>query len=80
MAQTLEQVVEQLKREPGRPVRTAVGGFMVEVRAVSDAPAEQSAADVLSTIGPWAGETTEEILAILAAARHASGQRAVPEL
>jgi len=80
VAQTLEQVVEQLRRDPGQPVRTAVDGFMVEVRAVSDVPAEQSAADAFSAIGPWAGETTEEILAILAAARHASGQRTVPEL
>jgi hypothetical protein len=80
VAQTLEQVVEQLRREPGRPIRTAVDGFMVEVRAVPDSPGERSAADVLSAIGPWAGETTEEILTILANARQSSGQRTVPEL
>jgi hypothetical protein len=76
----LEQVIEQLKREPGRPVRAVIGGFMVEVRAVSDLPAERSAADVLSAVGPWAGETTDEILAILANARRSSSQRTVPEL
>lgn len=80
MAKTLEQVVEQLRREPGRPVRTAVDGFVIEVRAVPDTPAEESAADVLSALGPWTGETTEEILAILASARRSSGQRTVAGL
>ena len=75
---TLEQVVEQLRREPGRPVRAAVDGFVVEVRAVPDIPAEQSAADALSALGPWAGETTAKILALLAKARRSSGQRTVP--
>jgi hypothetical protein len=77
---TLEQVIEQLRRDPGRPVRTAVDGFVIEVRAVPDTAAEQSAADVLSALGPWAGETTEEILALLANARRANGQRTVPGL
>ena len=77
---TFEQAIEQLKREPGRPVRAAIDGFLVEVRAVSDLPAGHSAADALSAIGPWAGETTEEILAILANARRSGGQRTVPEL
>ena len=80
MPKTQEQVVEQLRREPDRPVRTEVDGFAIEVRAVSDRPAEQSAADVLSALGPWAGETTEEILALLANARHSSGQRTVSDL
>jgi hypothetical protein len=53
---------------------------MVEVRAVSDLPAEHSAAEVLSAIGPWAGETADEMLAILAGARRSSSQRDVPEL
>ncbi len=80
MLKTLEQVVEQLRRDPGQPVRTSVDGFVIEVRAVPDAPAEHSAADVLSALGPWAGETTEEILALLANARRSSGQRSVPDL
>lgn len=80
MPKTLEELVEQLKRDPGHPVRTRLGGLTIELRAVADPPAGKSAADLFAEVGPWAGETTEEILAILAEARRHGGQRSVPEL
>ena len=52
----------------------------IEVRAVSEDAGERSAAAAFAEIGPWEGETTEEVLAILAEARHRGGQRAVPDL
>jgi hypothetical protein len=45
-----------------------------------DNPEQQTAADIFEELGPWAGETTEEILRLLAEARRAGGQREVPEL
>jgi hypothetical protein len=52
----------------------------IEVRATEESAAERSAAAVFAEIGPWEGETTEEVLAILAEARHGGGQRSVPDL
>ncbi len=77
---TLEEVVAQLKRDPGHPVRAKVGDLTIEVRAVAGQGAGKSAADVLAELGPWAGESTEEILHLLAEARRRGGQRSVPEL
>ena len=68
-ATTLEAAVEQLRREPGQPVRARVAGLTIEIRVACEPPANRSAADVFAEIGPWAGETTDEIMAILAAAR-----------
>ena len=80
MAQTLDEAVEQLKRDPSHPVRARVGDLTIEVRAIPEHLGEKSAADIFAAIGPWAGETTDEILGILAEARRAGGQRPVSSL
>jgi hypothetical protein len=51
-----------------------------EVGAVPKSPEQQTAADIFEHLGPWAGETTEEILHVLAEARRTGGHREVPEL
>ena len=53
MVKTIEEVVEQLKRDPSHPVRARLGGLTVEVRAVAELPAAKSAADLFAEIGPW---------------------------
>ena len=80
MSKTIDDVVEQLKRDPSHPVRATLSGLTVEVRAVPDSPGDKSAAELFAAIGPWAGETTEEILSILAKARRQGGQRTVADL
>jgi hypothetical protein len=80
VAKTIEEVVEQLKRDPSHPVRAQLGGLTVEVRAVADPPSDRSAAELFAEVGPWAGETTEEILAVLAEARRQGGQRTISDL
>jgi len=80
VVKTIEEAVEQLKRDPSHPVRTRVGDLTIEVRAVVEPPAQKSAAELFAELGPWAGETTEELLEMLAEARRQGGQRAVPEL
>lgn len=77
---TIEEVVAQLRRDPGHPVRANLGGLAVEVRAVPELQEATSAAEVFAAIGSWVGETTDEILAILAKARAQGGQRAVADL
>ena len=80
MVKTIEELVEQLKRDPSQPVRASFGGLTIEVRAVSEPGPERSAGDLFAEIGPWAGETTEQILALLAEARRQGAQRHVPDL
>ena len=77
MEKTLDEALQRLKREPDEPVRATVGGMTVEVRVVPDAPVVRSAADVFAEIGPWEGETTEEMLNFLAEARRQGSQRPV---
>jgi hypothetical protein len=80
VAKTIEEAVEQLKRDPTQPVRASVGGLTIEVRAVPEPAGDTSAAEVFAGLGPWAGETTEQILELLAAARRQGGQRSVSDL
>jgi hypothetical protein len=72
---TLEEVLAQLKKDPGHPVRARVGGLTIEVRTIDEQGPARSAADVFAELGPWAGESTEEILRVLAAARRSGGRR-----
>jgi len=80
----LDQAVEALKRDPTHAVRARVGGLTVEIRAVPEglarplAPGEKSAGDVFREIGPWEGETLDELLAFFAETRRRGGSRNVP--
>jgi hypothetical protein len=83
----LDQAVEALRRDATQPVRARVDDDLtVEVRAVPAAdeearqlaPGEKSAADVFREIGPWEGETLEELLDLLQNARRERGSRNVP--
>lgn len=50
----------------------------IEVRAVVEAAGDRSAADVFAALGPWAGETTDELLVLLSDARRGSGRAVEP--
>ena len=77
MEKTLDEALQRLKREPGEPVRATVDGMTVEVRVVPHVPTGRSAADAFAAIGPWEGETTEEMVKFLAEARRQGSQRPV---
>ena len=77
---TIEEALELLKRDPSQPVRTKVGGLTVEVRAVPEPVTRASAAELFAELGPWDGETTSEMLELLASARRQGGRRSVPDL
>jgi hypothetical protein len=76
----LDQAVEALKRDPTHAVRARVGDMTVELRAVPDSPpaTERSAADALREIGPWEGETYDELVALFAGVRQRTS-RLVPD-
>jgi plasmid stabilization system protein ParE len=61
-------------------VRARIGNLTIEVTVVAEKDSEKSAAAVFAEIGPWEGETTEEVLAILAEARRDGAQRPVSDL
>jgi hypothetical protein len=67
----LDQAVEALKRDPTHTVRARVGDMTVELRAVPDSPQalDRSAAEVLSEIGAWEGETYDELVTLFADVR-----------
>ena len=70
--------MEALRRDPTHPVRTTVQGMTVELRAVESGVGEEgSLADALREIGPWEGETHEELAAIFGSIRQRSA-RPVP--
>jgi len=77
---TLEEVVALLKRDPGHPVRAKVGDLTIEVRAVDGQGAGKVGGGRVRGSRALAGESTEEILRVLAEARRSGGQRSVPEL
>jgi hypothetical protein len=81
---TLEEAVAQLKRDPAHPIRLVVDGMEIELRrpaepGVIPGPADQSnLGDRMAAVGPWQGESTEEIIQILREARQ--GSRKLPDL
>jgi hypothetical protein len=80
VTKTLEEALQQLRGDPDHPVRARVEGMVVEVRVVAEPPPGRSAADVFAEIGPWQGESTEEIMTFLAQARREGASRNVPGL
>ncbi len=58
--ENLEEAVAELKRHPAKTVRARCGDFAVELRAISP-PSAGRLGDSLAALGPWEGETTEEL-------------------
>ena len=73
----LDEAVAALKRDPTHPVLARVEGLTVELRAVHEQAQvkRESAADIFREIGPWEGETGEELDALFAAVRQRSNRR-----
>ena len=77
----LDQAVEALKLDPTHTVRARVGDMTVELRAVPDSPPtpERTVGEVLREVGPWEGESYEELVALFADVRQRTS-RPVPDL
>lgn len=76
----LERAITVLKRDPARAVSLRVDDLDLELRVAAPSPRAASAADFFQEIGPWEGETTEEILELLGEARRQGRARPVGRL
>ncbi|MBI4615607.1 MAG: hypothetical protein HY720_18460 [Planctomycetes bacterium] len=79
--QGLNLAIAQPKSDPTRPVRVRLEGMEIEIRAVEEAAAPiPSAAEVFASLGPWAGETADELKDILGKTRRRTAPRPVGDL
>ena len=75
---SLDEAVASLRRDPTHPVRATVEGMTLELRTVDPGiTSEKTLAEALREIGPWEGETHDELVAIFADIRRRSS-RSVP--
>ena len=77
---SIDEAIKALRRDPSQSVRATVGDVTLELRLVSSASQARPAAEAFDEIGPWVGETTEEMLSLLADARRRGGNRTVAGL
>ena len=56
----------ELKLDPAHPVRLVVDGIEIELRRPPESGVDQSKlGDRIAAIGPWQGESTDELVEIL---------------
>ena len=78
--ETLQKAVAELKKHPDSAVRAHCDDLTVELRAVSPPPETRRLGDSLAALGPWEGESTEELISRLREAREAGGSAEPPRL
>jgi len=78
-AKDLAEAVAELTRHPSQSVQTRVGGLEVELRAVTSGQVEPGLGDRMAAIGPWVGESTDEILRIVREGRRHGGSAEPPD-
>lgn len=76
IAKSLEEAIQRLLRDPVHPVEAIVGDLRVEVRV----KAPRSAAELFRELGPWEGESMEELWKRLAEERRRGGSGEPPVL
>lgn len=82
---TIEEAVAELKRDPSHPIRLIVDGIEIELRrspaagVVAGSSDQSNLGDRIAALGPWQGESAEELLEILRRGREESAQQP-PEL
>jgi hypothetical protein len=62
---TLEAAIEELRQDPERVITAEIGGLVIELHCKG----RRTAGDVFREIGPWEGETQEELTGLLRQAR-----------
>jgi hypothetical protein len=75
---TLEEAVAALKRDPLHAVRLHIDDVDVEVHLVMGEARTRRLGDFMAEGGGWKGESAEEILRLLRAARDAGGTTEPP--
>lgn len=65
MTRGIEQAILELKRAPQKPVVAEVDGLLVELRYKG----QRTADDIFDEVGPWEGESTDELQNLIHGAR-----------
>ena len=74
MTLALQDAVAELRANPNKPVTTQIDGLLVEIRR----KAPETADDVFEAVGPWEGESAEELTHLLLEARRESPAKKPP--
>ena len=77
---TIDEALAQLEKDPRTPIVVTVRGLEVEIRVVApcDRPPPASAREAFERLGPWEGESQDEILRVLREARLAGATTGEP--
>ena len=78
--ENLQRAIDELKRDPSRPVQAQVDELEVELRALTPAEHPERLGDFLASLGPWEGESLDELLERLKEARKSGGSSEPPRL
>ena len=70
----IQNAVAELKRDPSQPVTAEVDGLVVEMRYLR----RETLGDLFREVGPWEGESREELLQRLREARKLGGSKEMP--
>jgi hypothetical protein len=76
----LQAAVEELKKDPSRPVHAYVDSLDLELRALAPKERPADLRVFLADLGPWEGESLDELLTRLRDAREAGGSAEPPQL
>ena len=74
MLRTIDEAMEELRRDPDHAVTAEVDGLVIEMRYKG----RRSAADVFRDLGPWEGESTDEMKVLFREARQQGGSGEPP--
>lgn len=75
MIRSIDEAVQELRRDSTQTVVAEVDDLVVEVRYKG----RRSAADVFQALGPWEGESAEEMRNLFRDSREAGGSGEPPE-
>lgn len=67
----LQTAVEALRRDPGHPVQVQIDDLDIELRVLGPKERPADLGEFLADLGPWEGESLDELLARLREARKA---------
>jgi hypothetical protein len=76
----LQAAVAELKKDPSSPVHAHVDDLDLELRALAPEQRPVDLREFLADLGPWEGESLDELLARLREARQAGGSAEPPRL
>lgn len=75
MVRGIKKAIAALKRDPGQPVTAKIDDLIVEMRVTR----RRTAGDIFREVGPWEGESQDELIQRLREARDQGGSKEMPQ-